>query len=476
MLMVVNEAWEFVARLRNYNTLLNTASSYGGMYKQQLAAWVNNNLPEKEQEEPVNLCVRDGSKQFLDSELHANNEGNRDLIRTDEGTTHLSAFSPYPSDSNHLSLYRQLSAAMYPSPGSETVHTDSSNSANYPSPNHSQKTQKEPLSFLTSTPLRINPSLMCSSDIWPATHKQDPDLGLLPGGQKQEQETSAVQKSHGRNTTSSRLARRRRVGWRGMAMCAACGLVYPKMDQLNLHYAVAHAHLLALEWRLAQYNSTKASKLLFQAQLDRLRSEKASESDSVGSNSAESAHKQSAPCQFAGHRTSGLSETSGHLSQTSKSTSSFISPKSSQLSCNSVDLHKRVDENAMDVPDEKKPAQSDLDLMEQQSGKTDSVRGRQSKGYPCPRCAYTAKWPTELQKHVMVHANSRPFVCSVCSTSYKWSWDLGRHFSNAHPTLLNPYKRQRPTRQSSSSVSQNQKCPSGTVNQHSSSPPSAVAI
>lgn len=68
---------------------------------------------------------------------------------------------------------------------------------------------------------------------------------------------------------------------------------------------------------------------------------------------------------------------------------------------------------------------------------------QQIKSYPCPKCNYIAKWPTELQKHVMVHANSRPFICCVCTTSYKWSWDLGRHFTNSHPNLPNPYKRQR---------------------------------
>ncbi|XP_018651694.1 putative na/ca exchanger [Schistosoma mansoni] len=68
------------------------------------------------------------------------------------------------------------------------------------------------------------------------------------------------------------------------------------------------------------------------------------------------------------------------------------------------------------------------------------INNHQIKCYPCPKCNYTAKWPTELQKHVMVHANSRPFICCVCTTSYKWSWDLGRHFTNSHPNLPNPYK------------------------------------
>ncbi|KAL3308525.1 hypothetical protein Ciccas_012942 [Cichlidogyrus casuarinus] len=63
--------------------------------------------------------------------------------------------------------------------------------------------------------------------------------------------------------------------------------------------------------------------------------------------------------------------------------------------------------------------------------------------YTCPCCNYRAKWPTELLKHVMVHARIRPYLCPICSTSYKWSWDLGRHFSNSHPLFPNPFKKTR---------------------------------
>ena len=62
------------------------------------------------------------------------------------------------------------------------------------------------------------------------------------------------------------------------------------------------------------------------------------------------------------------------------------------------------------------------------------------KGHICPWCNYCAKWPTELQKHVVVHANSRPYACIICNNCYKWSWDLGRHFSTVHAGLPNPYK------------------------------------
>ncbi|KAF6772115.1 hypothetical protein AHF37_08851 [Paragonimus kellicotti] len=62
-------------------------------------------------------------------------------------------------------------------------------------------------------------------------------------------------------------------------------------------------------------------------------------------------------------------------------------------------------------------------------------------GYPCPYCEYFAKWPTELQKHIMVHSKERPHRCVICGLSYKWKWDLGRHFDKSHHKGMNPYKK-----------------------------------
>ncbi|KAA3676653.1 uncharacterized protein DEA37_0011429, partial [Paragonimus westermani] len=62
-------------------------------------------------------------------------------------------------------------------------------------------------------------------------------------------------------------------------------------------------------------------------------------------------------------------------------------------------------------------------------------------GYPCPYCQYFAKWPTELQKHIMVHSKERPHRCVICGLSYKWKWDLGRHFDKSHHKDMNPYKK-----------------------------------
>ncbi|KAL3307853.1 hypothetical protein Ciccas_013623 [Cichlidogyrus casuarinus] len=62
-------------------------------------------------------------------------------------------------------------------------------------------------------------------------------------------------------------------------------------------------------------------------------------------------------------------------------------------------------------------------------------------GYPCPSCKYYAKWPTELQKHMMVHSKERPHCCVICGLTYKWKWDLGRHFDKSHQIMANPYKK-----------------------------------
>uniref|UniRef100_A0A1I8IPN4 C2H2-type domain-containing protein n=1 Tax=Macrostomum lignano TaxID=282301 RepID=A0A1I8IPN4_9PLAT len=64
-------------------------------------------------------------------------------------------------------------------------------------------------------------------------------------------------------------------------------------------------------------------------------------------------------------------------------------------------------------------------------------------GFKCPECDYFAKWPTELQKHIMVHSSARPHVCVVCGCTYKWKWDLGRHFDRSHESaaMPNPYKK-----------------------------------
>lgn len=65
----------------------------------------------------------------------------------------------------------------------------------------------------------------------------------------------------------------------------------------------------------------------------------------------------------------------------------------------------------------------------------------ETTGYQCPHCEYFAKWPTELQKHIMVHSKERPHQCIICGLTYKWKWDLGRHFDKSHLPAVNPYKK-----------------------------------
>ncbi|CAI2729923.1 unnamed protein product [Schistosoma spindalis] len=202
-------------------------------------------------------------------------------------------------------------------------------------------------------------------------------------------------------TNTRSICRRRRVGWRGTTICAACGLMFEGMNQLNTHYSHVHGSLLESECTFAQYSNSKTSKLLFQAQLDLLISEKELQHNSLTSTTNEK---------------------------------NFIPTTSTSVTT--------CKENHVNIPSIDSTVNHSVDKPNDQSNQQ-IINNQQIKSYPCPKCNYTAKWPTELQKHVMVHANSRPFICCVCATSYKWSWDLGRHFTNSHPNLPNPYKRQR---------------------------------
>ncbi|KAH9583528.1 hypothetical protein MS3_00007896 [Schistosoma haematobium] len=177
-------------------------------------------------------------------------------------------------------------------------------------------------------------------------------------------------------TNTRSICRRRRVGWRGTTICAACGLMFEGMNQLNTHYSHVHGSLLESECTFAQY------------------------SNKLQNNS--------------------LTSTTNEKNLIPTTSVSLTTCKENHLNISSINS----------------TVNHSIDKPFNQSNQP-------TKSYPCPKCNYIAKWPTELQKHVMVHANSRPFICCVCTTSYKWSWDLGRHFTNSHPNLPNPYKRQR---------------------------------
>ena len=82
----------------------------------------------------------------------------------------------------------------------------------------------------------------------------------------------------------------------------------------------------------------------------------------------------------------------------------------------------------------------------------------ESIGFQCPECHYFAKWPTELQKHIMVHSDVRPHICLICGSTYKWKWDLGRHFDKTHGggvLMPNPYKKNSGGTSNSNGVSVN---------------------
>ncbi|VDK44330.1 unnamed protein product [Taenia asiatica] len=189
---------------------------------------------------------------------------------------------------------------------------------------------------------------------------------------------------------------RRRAGWKGLSVCAACFRPFSKMSDLNHHYMQKHQDLLEREWTAAQikrqrrcYKTSNCRRLFCDQPLTQ------KEVPSVGIALSNAAQSQS----------QSLTEVCDHLAAGKM---------------------------------EKSPR----------------------KSHVCPWCSYCAKWPTELQKHIVVHANSRPYSCIICSNCYKWSWDLGRHFSTVHAGLPNPYKM---NKRSLRAQIQRTKCDSVTV-------------
>ncbi|VDM30400.1 unnamed protein product [Hydatigera taeniaeformis] len=189
---------------------------------------------------------------------------------------------------------------------------------------------------------------------------------------------------------------RRRAGWKGLSVCAACFRPFSKMSELNHHYMQKHQELLEREWNAALikrqrrcYKTSNYRRLI----CDQPRTQK-------DVPPVETAWENAAQSQS----------------------------QSVTEACNRLMARKM----------EKSPR----------------------KSHVCPWCSYCAKWPTELQKHIVVHANSRPYSCIICSNCYKWSWDLGRHFSTVHAGLPNPYKM---NKRSLRAQIQRSKCDSVTI-------------
>ncbi|TPP67724.1 Gastrula zinc finger protein xFG20 1 [Fasciola gigantica] len=418
-----------------------------------------------EQDAPINLCLRD----------QHNSEHSRFSADVSDRTTAraLDWFNQFIDSKSSCMPTKEWTEELHSAMSqtdSGVVETDTESTSHISPPtSHFVVVASTPTNsnaLFTSTPRRRGLGTPCP-------RKQE----SKEEAQQSQQQVSAMTRSStairmsGRQAQlSTRCTRRRRVGWRGVAMCAACGMVCSGMDHLNGHFALFHLHLLGLEWKLSQYNSTKTSKLLFQAQLDRLISEKLS--DNASSSCPTSPlrpdvhlHSPKPECPLIEMEMKTDNDIKQFSSSESKCSSAETSPSPSRLNSSNVDTRPDLSQTpdlyasgSMETQ-RRTPLLPAVELgqhvpnklitVPDPTGEGDRHGGTRSKGYPCPRCKYTAKWPTELQKHVMVHANSRPFVCCVCSTSYKWSWDLGRHFSNAHPGLLNPYKRIRVTRHGS---------------------------
>ncbi|KAF7262316.1 hypothetical protein EG68_00334 [Paragonimus skrjabini miyazakii] len=456
---VCQSDWQSFGKTVLKHTSLENASQV----TQDSGSWSLTGIGETEQNEPMNLCLRDvadRSPKPTDYSVKMDNFICRDSLHlsTERCFSWGEEMNGQKSTQNVWAEFRKL-------PNSFPLVSNASGTTNVPSMQMYKRSlsrsgsSSSPVNnclnvptitiphtdeLFTSTPLRgqssfTNPRV--SSNQGPNGHATRPNsLSEL---------RSKWRKSGSQIGNQTKLTRRRRVGWRGVTMCAACGLICSGMDQLNSHFEIAHSHLLFMEWQVAQYTSTKTSKILFQAQLDRLRSENVVESESNGISAPTSTTSSR---QQTDNKIDKVEDTSEkRLSPVTKSTNSFTSPSVFRLTPSPRSDSRLLEEaeaiESLHIP---KTALSDSQ-MEQEFSPSDYTSRLSKGGYPCPRCSYTAKWPTELQKHVMVHATSRPFVCSVCSTSYKWSWDLGRHFGNAHPSLLNPYKRPRVNRHPKSS-------------------------
>ncbi|KAF8786892.1 Zinc finger protein 91 like protein [Argiope bruennichi] len=62
-----------------------------------------------------------------------------------------------------------------------------------------------------------------------------------------------------------------------------------------------------------------------------------------------------------------------------------------------------------------------------------AVSNAKSKNVPtCNVCGYKTRWISELQRHMRVHSQEKPFHCPKCKYHCKWKGDLNRHLMKYH--------------------------------------------
>lgn len=62
----------------------------------------------------------------------------------------------------------------------------------------------------------------------------------------------------------------------------------------------------------------------------------------------------------------------------------------------------------------------------------------------CNICNYKTRWMSELQRHMRVHSQDKPFQCHKCKYVCKWKGDLNRHLIKYHGIKMQPFKKQDP--------------------------------
>lgn len=71
----------------------------------------------------------------------------------------------------------------------------------------------------------------------------------------------------------------------------------------------------------------------------------------------------------------------------------------------------------------------------------DAANGSSKKVPTCNVCGYKTRWLSELQRHMRVHSQEKPFQCHKCKYVCKWKGDLNRHLLKYHGIKMPPSKK-----------------------------------